>query len=92
MQISKQTRAGIKFPCASRDNYSSVSFPEDRMDGVYFFVYNQRLYVSPKAKMDAGVMHMLRVANLIEAATAADFERRGFAPLKETLVKERAEK
>jgi len=85
---------GVRFyrPVGRREAYSSVSFPKDRTDGVFFFVFNQRLYVWPKAKMDAAVIHMLRVANLIDTATAADFERRGFAPLKETLVKERPEK
>jgi len=82
---------GVRFfrTVGSRDNYSSVSFPPDRADGVYFFVYNWRLYVWPKAKMDAAIIHMLRTANLIDAAASADFEKRGFAPLKETLVKNR---
>jgi hypothetical protein len=74
-----------------RAAFSSVSFPADRTDGVYFFVFNQRLYVWPKAKMDAAVIQMLRVANLIDAVLAADFANRGFAPLKETLVKEKPE-
>jgi hypothetical protein len=67
--------------------FLSVNLPEDRTDGVFFFVYNQRLYVWPKAKMDAGVIQMLRTANLIDAAAAAAFEKRGLVPLKETLVK-----
>ena len=76
-------------PVGRREAFSDVSFPDERTDGVFFFVFNQRLYVWPKAKMDAAVLHMLRVANLIDAAATADFERRGFAPLKETLVKDR---
>lgn len=65
--------------------YWEVNWPEDRTDGVYFFVYNQRLYVWPKAKMDIAVMQMLRAANLIDAAV---YGKSGFVPLKETLVKE----
>lgn len=65
-----------------------IILPEDRTDGVYFFVYNQRLYVWPKAKMDAGVIQLLRTANLIDAAAATAFEKSGLGPLKETLVKE----
>ncbi len=67
-----------------------VTLPEDRTDGVFFFVYNQRLYVWPKAKMDTAVIQMLRTANLIDAVAvaAAAFEKRGILPLKETLVKE----
>jgi len=82
---------GVRFsrPVGRRADYSNAAFPPDRTDGVFFFVFNQRLYVWPKAKMDAAVFHMLRIANLIDDAAAADFEKRGFAPLKETLVKER---
>ena len=81
-------------PVGRRAAYSSVSFPFPayRTDGVFFFVYNWRLYVWPKTKMDTAVIQMLRTANLIDTAAAADFERRGFAPLKETLVKEKPEK
>ena len=82
-------RIGFSSLMGRREAFPNVSFPPDRTDGVFFFVFNQRLYVWPKAKMDAAVLQMLRIANLIDDDTAADFERRGFAPLKETLVKER---
>jgi hypothetical protein len=42
--------------------------------------------------MDAGVIQMLRIANLVDPATTAAFEKRGILPLKETLVKELPEK
>lgn len=82
---------GVRFyrPVGRRAAFSAISFPPDRTDGVFFFVFNQRLYVWPKANMDTAVIQMLHTANLIDAAAAADFERLGFAPLKETLVKER---
>ncbi len=82
---------GVRFsrPVGRRDSFSSVSFPEDRTDGVYFFVFNQRLHVWPKARMDAAVIQMLRTGNLLDAAMASDLEKRGFPPLKSTLVKER---
>jgi len=72
--------------------YGEVHLPGDRTDGVFFFVYNARLYVWPKAKMDAGVIQLLRTANLIDAVAAAGLENRGIAPLTETLVKEAPEK
>jgi hypothetical protein len=77
---------------APREYYGEIILPEDRTDGVYFFVYNQRLYVWPKAKMDAGVIHLLRTADLIDSTAAAKFEKNGLGPLKETLVKEAAGK
>lgn len=72
--------------------FFEINLPEDRTDGVFFFVYNQRLYVWPKAKMDAAVIQMLHIANLIDTGAAAKLEKRGFVPLKETLVKESPEK
>lgn len=82
----------ISFDTPEKYLSREVHVPEDRTDGVYFFVYNQRLYVWPKAKMDNAVIQMLRTANLIDAAAAAVFERNGLEPLKETLVKESPEK
>jgi hypothetical protein len=76
------------FPIHDRSFFQEINFPEDRRDGVFFFVYNQRLYVWPKAKMDTAIIQMLRTAKLIDAAAAAALEKRGFVPLKETLVKE----
>jgi hypothetical protein len=76
------------FPPHDYHSFVEVQLPEDRTDGVFFFVFNQRLYVWPKAKMDTAVIQMLRTANLVDAAAATAFEKRGFVPLKETLVKE----
>jgi hypothetical protein len=81
---------GVRFfrSVGQRGGFSSVSFPEERTDGVFFFVFNQRLYVWPKTKMDAAVIQLLHVAGLIDDAARADLEKRGFAPLKATVLRQ----
>src|SRR5262249_51067086 len=70
-----------------RAPYSHVRFPPaGRKDGVFFFPFQKKLRVWPKAQMDAGVIQMLRVAGLIDEAMAARLEARGFRPLKTTLT------
>jgi hypothetical protein len=61
-------RWGVRFFSIKyrRVQYSNVSIPSDRKDGVFFFPFNNRLYVWPKAEMDAGVLRMLHVAGLID--------------------------
>ena len=72
-----------------RASYSNVSIPQDRKDGVFFFPFNRRLYVWPKAEMDAGVLQMLHVAGLIDDATWTRLvEACGFHKLKTTLIGE----
>jgi hypothetical protein len=70
-----------------RGNYGHISFPEDRKDGVFFFAFNKRLYVWPKAEMDAGLLQMLRVEGLIDDAMWTQLvEARGFHKLNTTLT------
>lgn len=51
-----------------RAPYSNASIPHERNDGVFFFSFNKRLYVWPKAEMDIGVLQMAKVAGLIDDA------------------------
>ena len=82
---------GVRFsrPMGRRAAFSSVQFPEraDRSDGVFFFVFQKRLYVWPKAKMDAAVLQMLDTAGLADSAMTNSFAARGFTPLKTILSK-----
>jgi hypothetical protein len=81
---------GVNFSRAvgRRGGFSSVSFPPDRTDGVFFFVFNQRLYVWPKAQMDPAVIQMLQTAGLINEAARGEYVKRGFAPLPSTVLRE----
>jgi hypothetical protein len=54
-----------------RAPYSYAAIPQDRKDGVFFFSFNKRLYVWPKAEMDGGVLQMAKIAGLIDDATWA---------------------
>ena len=59
----------VKFsrPVGSRSAHLNVTMPSrDSADGVFFFTYTGRLYVWPKAQMDAAVIQMLRRAELID--------------------------
>lgn len=51
-----------------RIQYSNVYIPYHRKDGVFFFPFNNRLYVWPKAEMDSCALRMLHVACLIDSA------------------------
>ena len=80
---------GVRFfgVMGRRASYSNVSFPEpNRKDGVYFFVFNQRLYVWPKARMDAGVIRLLHVAGMMDDETLAEWEQKGFGGVQTTLT------
>jgi hypothetical protein len=80
---------GVQFfhTLGQRAPYSHVSIPQDRRDGVFFFSFNKRLYVWPKADMDSGVLQMTKIAGLIDDATWAKLARmRGLHQLKTTLT------
>ena len=80
---------GVRFyrSVGHRAAYGNVSLPsQDRKDGVYFYVFKKRLYVWPKAQMDAGVLQMLHVAGLINDVEWKRFEGRGFKELRATLT------
>ncbi len=82
-------RWGVRFFSIKyrRVQYSNVSIPSDRKDGVFFFPFNNRLYVWPKAEMDAGVLRMLQVAALIDRAKLERLLKKcGFPKLKTTLT------
>ena len=78
---------GVSFfrPVGRREPFASVSFPGPRSDGVYFFVFQKRLHVWPKSKMDAAALHLLKSAGLADAAMEADWKRRGLVPLEVAL-------
>jgi hypothetical protein len=68
-----------------RANYSHISIPGDRKDGVFFFSFNKRLYVWHKADMDEGLLQMLKVEGVIDSAMWKQLvESRGFHTLKIT--------
>jgi hypothetical protein len=70
----------------SRSGFSSVHLPaKDSSDGVFFFVYNARLYVWPKSKMDDGVIQMLHLSGLIDRNSLQEFRKKGFAHLALTM-------
>ena len=54
---------------------------EERKDGVFFFVLKKRLYIWPKASMDAGVIQLLDKAALLDDGTKAELRRRGIEAL-----------
>lgn len=69
-------------PVGQRSRHSNVSFPlYDSRDGVFFFTYNAKLYVWPKAQMDDGLVQMLNLSGLIDDATHARFLADGFRKL-----------
>jgi hypothetical protein len=70
----------------SRSGFSSVHLPaKDGSDGVFFFVYNARLYVWPKSRMDDGVIQMLHLSGLIDRHSLQEFREKGFAHLARTM-------
>jgi hypothetical protein len=70
-----------------RAPYGHVSIPQVRKDGVFFFSFNKRLYVWPKAEMDGGVLQMAKIAGLIDDAMWAQLaSTRGLRPLRTTLT------
>jgi hypothetical protein len=70
-----------------RASYSNFHTPEDRKDGVFFFTFNKRLYVWPKAEMDDGLLQMLYVEGLIDHTIWMQLvEARGLHRLKKTLT------
>ncbi|MEA3208541.1 MAG: hypothetical protein QOE70_1598 [Chthoniobacter sp.] len=70
-----------------RAGYANVGMPWlPRKDGVYFFTFGKRLYVWPKAEMDAGVLQMLHVAGLVDDAAWRTFQADGFTELKATVT------
>jgi hypothetical protein len=69
--------------------YGNVSIPGNRKDGLFFFSFNRKLYVWPKAEMDAGVLRMLHVAGLIDNAKWTQLVKEcGFRKLETTLTGE----
>jgi hypothetical protein len=83
------SRWGVRFFSIKyrRVQYNNVSIPSDRKDGVFFFPFNNRLYVWPKAGMDAGVLKMLHLAGLIDDAKLDRLlEACGFRKLETTLT------
>jgi len=75
-------------PIGQRAGFSSVSLPEDRDDGVFFFVFNRRLCVWPKAEMDRAVIHMLRVSGLISEKEFPPIVGTIWEPLDSVVLKE----
>jgi hypothetical protein len=70
-----------------RARYSSLSIPQDRKDGVFFFSFNKRLYVWSKAEMDCGVLQMAKIAGLIDDVMWAQLaSMQGLHQLKTTLT------
>jgi hypothetical protein len=82
-------RWGVRFFSIKyrRAQYSNVYIPYHRKDGVFFFPFNNRLYVWPKAEMDAGLLRMLHVAGLIDEAKLERLLKAcGFHKLETTLT------
>lgn len=81
---------GVRFfsPVGRRETFATVSLPSERTDGVFFFIFNRKLFVWPKAKMDAAVIQMLTTAGLVSQPLASDLLKRGIVPLPVTLEKE----
>lgn len=81
---------GVRFltPVGRRELFATVSLPSERTDGVFFFSFNRKLFVWPKAKMDAAVIQMLTTAGLVSEPLASDLLKRGIVPLPVTLEKE----
>jgi hypothetical protein len=68
-----------------RAHYIHIRIPEDRKDGVFFFPFNKRLNVWPKADMDDGLLQMLKVEGIIDDSMwKLLVEARGFHGLKTT--------
>ncbi len=72
-------------PIGSRLRFFHIRLPScDSADGVFFFTYNARLYVWPKARMDDAVIQMLHVSALIDRHSLGAYRRQGFAALTTT--------
>jgi len=73
-------------PIGRRSSYSNVYLPKEAVtDGVFFFTFRGCLYVWPKSRMDDAALDMLLRSGLIDDAGRADFDSRGFAPLRTSL-------
>ena len=69
-------------PVGRRFTRFNVQLPSnDNADGVFFFTYNARLYVWPKARMDDAVIQMLSTSGLISDARLKQFHEKGFQVL-----------
>ena len=70
-----------------RAPYDHVAIPPARKDGVFFFSFNNCLYVWPKAEMDSGVLQMAKIAGLIDDVTWAQLaSTQGLRQLEKTLT------
>jgi hypothetical protein len=84
-KVPDDFHVGFSRPIGRRSAHFNVRMPTgDRTDGVFFFTYAARLYVWPKSQMDAGVVRMLHVSQLIDDATYGQFVAKGFEPLATT--------
>jgi len=73
-------------PIGRRSSYSNVYLPKEIVtDGVFFFTFRGCLYVWPKSRMDDAALDMLHRSGLIDDAGRAEFDSRGFAPLRTCL-------
>jgi hypothetical protein len=79
-------RVSFSRSIGSRAGSCSVHLPaKDSADGVFFFVYNARLYIWPKSKMDDGVIQMLHLSGFIDPYSLQKFRKQGFARLARTM-------
>jgi len=69
-----------------RGRFASLRLPEDREDGVFFFVFDRRLFVWPKSRMDAAILTVAGRAGMLGEELRRDLEGRGFKPLQSTFV------
>jgi hypothetical protein len=80
---------GVSFsrPIGSRSQHVNVSFPQtDVTEGVFFFTHHNRLYVWPKAHMDAAIIQLLHRNQWIDDKAYQAYQARGFRPLSTTLI------
>lgn len=81
----QEFEVGFCRPIGRRSSHLNVRFPStDNTDGVFFFTYNARLYIWPKARLDDAAIQMLQVSGLIDGERYDEFVVKGFTRLKTT--------
>jgi hypothetical protein len=79
---------GVSFwrTIGSRSYHANVYFPQtDVTEGVYFYTHNNRLYVWPKAQMDAAIIQLLHRQGWFDDTAYQAFRAQGYRPLATTL-------